>query len=82
MPTVLRIGGFRVVILLPPREHDPPHVHVRNANGEVVIELMTAHKRQTVRHVWGMRASDVTKAFWIVEEHTDYLLECWREYHA
>lgn len=82
MPTVLRVGGFRVVIFLPPREHGPPHVHVRNASGEVVIEFATASKGQMIRDVSEMRAGDVAKAFWIVEEHSDYLLECWREYHG
>jgi len=70
------------VIFLPPREHEPPHVHVRKAGGEVVIELAIAGRRQTIREVWGMRAVDVTEAFWIVEEHTEYLLTCWREYHG
>src|SRR5439155_17759960 len=31
MPTVLRVGPFRVIIFLPPREHRPPHVHVQTA---------------------------------------------------
>lgn len=82
MPTVLRAGGFRVVIFRPPREHRPPHVHVRNADGEVVIVLAAAGKAQIVREVTGMRADDVAAAFWIVEEHADYLLQRWREYHG
>ncbi|MGI8619736.1 MAG: DUF4160 domain-containing protein [Gemmatimonadaceae bacterium] len=81
MPTVLREGGFRVVIFLPPREHEPPHVHVRNAGGEVVIELATGKSPQTVREIAGMRTTDIMRAFWIVEEHTEYLLARWREYH-
>ena len=82
MPTVLRVGRFRIVIFLPPREHAPPHVHVRTASGEVVIELAEPGRPQTVRSVAGMRASEITAAFWIVEEHTQYLLERWREYHG
>ena len=82
MPTVLRLGGFRVVIFLPPREHEPPHVHVRNATGEVVIELATAARPQTIRSVARMRTRDVTAAFWLVEAHTVYLLQRWREYHG
>ena len=81
MPTVLRIDGFRIVIFLPPREHRPPHVHVRNADGEVVITLATAGQAQRIREVVGMRDRDVATAFWIVEEHTAFLLERWREYH-
>lgn len=82
MPTVLRAEGFRVVIFLPPREHDPPHVHVRSASGEVVIELAVGGTPQTIRQVSGMRTTDVTSAFWIVEESTDYLLARWKEYHG
>ena len=82
VPTVLRVGGFRILIFLPPREHEPPHVHVWNADGEVVIELAVGEKPQTIRTVAGMRTSDVAEAFWIVEEHTEYLLQCWRKYHG
>lgn len=70
------------MIFLPPREHEPPHVHIRTANGEVVIELAAPDRPQSIRYVAGMRTSDVTAAFWIVEEHTNYLLERWREYHG
>ena len=82
MPTVLRASGFRVVIFLPPREHEPPHVHVRNADGEVVIVLAAESRRQMIRTVSGMRPADVTAAFWLVEAHTTYLLQRWRAYHA
>lgn len=82
MPTVLRVAGFRVVIFLPPREHGPPHVHVRNAVGEAVIELAGARRPQVLRSVAGMRTPDVVRAFWIVEDHTEFLLAKWREYHG
>lgn len=82
VPTVLRVGGFRVVIFLPPREHEPPQVHVWSADGEAVIDLATAVHPQSVRSVWRMRTNDVATAFWIVEEHMDYLLERWREHHG
>jgi hypothetical protein len=81
VPTVLRAGGLRVVILLPPREHAPPHVHVRDASGEVVIELADGARKQSVRKIAGMRTRDVAAAFWLVEEHTKYLMARWREYH-
>jgi hypothetical protein len=82
VPTVLRVEGFRVVIYLPPREHEPPHVHVWKGAAEVVIDLATPQRRQTIRRVSRMRTSDVVKAFWIVEAHTDYLMKCWRKYHG
>ena len=81
VPTVLRAGGFRVVIYLPPREHKPPHVHVWKDDAEVVIELATSSRPQEIRNVSGMRATDVVRAFWIVEEHAEYLLTRWSQYH-
>jgi hypothetical protein len=81
VPTVLRVDGFRVVIYLPPREHEPPHVHVWKGAGEVVIELPTARRHQTIRSASHIRTADIANAFWIVEEHTDYLVACWRRYH-
>lgn len=82
MPVVLRAGGFRVVILLPPREHGPPHVHVWNSDGEAVIDLAAGQKPQRIRDRRGMRESDVAAAFQIVEEQSEYLLERWRELHG
>ena len=82
MPTVLRVAGFRVVIFLPPREHTPPHVHVRNADGEVVIELVRGRRAPIIRTAAGMRTADVVRAFRIVEAHTEHLLAAWRKYHG
>lgn len=79
---MLRVDGFRVVIFLPPREHKPPHVHVRNADGETVIVLAGPGTPQTVRDVTGMRADDVAAAFWTAEEYTEYLPQRWRQYHG
>ncbi|MGI9043271.1 MAG: hypothetical protein ACR2GK_03995 [Gemmatimonadaceae bacterium] len=56
-------------------------MHVRSADGEVVIELATAARSQTIRSVSGMRIGDVAAASWIVAAPTDYLLQCWRNYH-
>ena len=81
MPTVLREGRFRVLIYLPPCEHEPPHVHVWSAGGEVVIDLAVGTKPQTIRSVAGMRTADITAAFHLVERHTAHLLQCWRKYH-
>lgn len=82
MPTVLRERGFHVVIFLPPREHEPPHVHVRNANGECVVVLAGQGRRQEIRTLSGMRPLDAVSAFWLVEDNADYLLDCWRKLHG
>lgn len=82
MPTVLRVDGFRIVIYLPPREHEPPHVHVWKGGGEAIFDLVSPHRQPTIRGIWQMRTVDAVKAFRIVEEHTEYLLTRWREYHG
>jgi hypothetical protein len=78
MPTVLRLQGFRVSILFPPREHPPPHVHVRSATGAVIIQLAHADRPQIVRRAYGMSRADMARAEKIVAEHGQLLLEEWR----
>lgn len=82
LPTVLRVAGFRMVIFLPPREHAPPHVHVRHVDGEVVIELGSRRQRGIIRSVFGMRDHDVRRAVAIVESHLEYLHDCWSQLHG
>jgi hypothetical protein len=80
MPTVLRVSGFRVVILFPPREHKPAHVHVISATGVVVITLANAREGtpQLIRKIDGMSRADVRRAERIVAEHADVLWTEWR----
>jgi hypothetical protein len=78
MPTVLRENGFDIVMLLPPREHGPAHVHVRKAGGEAVIVLSSL----AVRKVEGMRSADVVAAVGIVADHKSELLAAWRKHHG
>lgn len=82
MPTVLRDGGFEVRILLPPREHGPPHVHVRKSGGMVIINLPDGNSLLSVRSVT-RRMSDATvlAAFRLVEANVEMLLTEWRRYH-
>lgn len=57
MPTVLRIGGLRVIIY--PSDHRPAHVHVRNADGEAVFILHCPDGPPTLRESYGFRRSDL-----------------------
>lgn len=76
MPVIYRYDGFRIVIY--PHDHPPPHVHVSNAGGEVVIEIETL----VIRRRRGMREKDVVRAVGVVADLTDMLLESWREIHG
>jgi hypothetical protein len=78
VPTVLRVGGFQVIVHLPPREHGPAHVHVRHQHGRVVVALDPIG----VVKVDGMPARDVVRAVRIVEHHIHELLEQWRTFHG
>jgi len=59
---VLRVDGFRVVVLFPPREHGPAHVHVLNADGVAVIYLVSLDIKQFTERVEGMKRSDARAA--------------------
>ena len=82
MPTVLRFDGFRVLILFPPREHPPAHVHVVKGDGLCVIELARGSKAQRTVKVVDMNSADVRRAERIVADHTTLLLNEWRTIHG
>jgi hypothetical protein len=82
MPTVLVVAGFNVRILLPPREHPPPHVHVTRGGAEVVLMLPDGRAGVVVRTIYRMRDSDVIAAVRLVESNADLLLRAWRTYHG
>lgn len=78
MPVVLRVLGFRIWILNPPREHPPAHVHVEKAGAEVVILLDPIR----IREVVGMKNADIVTAVRIVEDHRHYLVTQWGKHHG
>ncbi|HUG28146.1 MAG TPA: DUF4160 domain-containing protein [Gemmatimonadales bacterium] len=84
MPVILRAGGFTVHIYYPPREHPPPHVHVRTGKaGEVVIVLGAGGTPPTIRR--RQRGGDIRlewRALQLVAEHNQYLLRAWRRLHG
>ena len=79
---MLQVQGFRVRILLPPREHPPPHVHVTKGDGEVVIFLPGPQGAVAIRTVYRMRTADVVAAVRLVEAHVAQLHAAWRKYHG
>ena len=69
-------------ILLPPREHGPPHVHVYKAGGLVVVDLPVQGQPLRIRRISRMRDADVVAAVRLVETLTDKLMEDWERYHG
>jgi hypothetical protein len=57
VPTVLRIGGLRVVIW--PNDHRPAHVHVKGAGGEAVFNLNCPGGPPALRESYGFRLADL-----------------------
>src|SRR5580700_5881061 len=57
MPTVLRIGGLRVVIY--PNDHPPPHVHVIGAKGEAVLMLNCPNGPASLRETYGYNGREI-----------------------
>ena len=82
MPTVHREAGFEVRIYLPPREHDPAHVHIIRAGGEVIITLGEGEAAPEIREVHHMTDRDVLRAYRIVERQRETLLRRWRDSHG
>ena len=81
MPTVLQSDGFQVRILLPPREHGPPHVHVSRA-GRSRDPVAAGRTGVGIRTVYRMRAADVIAAVRLIEAHVPLLTRAWRTYHG
>ncbi|MBI4502420.1 MAG: DUF4160 domain-containing protein [Gemmatimonadetes bacterium] len=83
MSTIVREGDFRVSVYAPPREHAPPHVHVRKGHeGSVVIRLQVGDSPVTVRRVIRLKTRGILRARKLVTEHHEELLRAWREMHG
>ncbi len=76
MPTVLRLGGLRVVIYL--NDHAPAHVHVLGPGWVVVVELIEGKLREII-NCSEHEARGVLRS---VMEHRDELLDAWRRLHG
>jgi hypothetical protein len=82
MPTVYRGKGFQIRVLLPPREHEPAHVHVHKAGALVVMDLPHGNRPLRIRKVSRMRDPDVVAAVRLVESMVEELLQHWKAYHG
>jgi hypothetical protein len=80
MPRVLTQGGFRVMIF--PNDHAPAHVHVFDADGEVLINLGGEDEGPSIRENRVMRIRNTRRALRLVEDHQEMLLAEWRRWHG
>jgi hypothetical protein len=77
MPTVLRMGGFAFNFYAD--DHAPAHVHARNGDGVVVIDIATATARGTKGNI---RDRDIRRAKVLVAEHRDLLQAAWDDFEG
>lgn len=82
MPTVLVRDGFRVLVLLPPREHAPAHVHVVKGNGELLVYLSLNGASLEIRENRGMKRADARRAYAIVSANVQLCCDAWEKYHG
>lgn len=80
MPTIIRHGGFRVVIYTD--DHAPAHVHVFYGREELLVSLGSDTEPVGVRTNRGMKPQRILKALRLVADHQALLLERWREIHG
>ena len=80
MPTVLRLGGLRVVGY--PNDHRPAHVHVLGRGGEAVFELRCPEGPVRLREVYGFSRTDVGRIEAALVAELPALCRAWRKIHG
>jgi hypothetical protein len=74
MPTVLRIGPYRLFFYVGDR-NEPPHIHVRREKKEAKFWLNPVRVAKRV----GFRSVEVRRIKRIVQDNEQQLLEAWNE---
>ncbi len=80
MPTVLRIGGLRVVIY--PADHRPAHVHVIGAEEEAVFILRCPDGPPELRESFGFKRSALGAIMEAVAKALTALCTEWSRIHG
>lgn len=80
MPTVLRLGGLRVVIY--PNDHRPAHVHVKGAEGEAVFILHCPEGPPELRESYGFRLTDLSGMESALNDNLVVLCAQWSKIHG
>ena len=75
MPTVLRIGAFRLYFFSH-EPNEPPHIHIDRGEATIKVWLDGVE----VAKSRGFRAHEIGGILAMVEEHKAKLLEAWHEY--
>lgn len=73
-PTLYKLGKLRVVIY--PKDHNPPHVHVISPGGEAKFEITSLN----LISVTGYSQKDIKRIKEFLKHRKEHLLEFWHEY--
>ena len=76
MPTIFEIFVFKIIIQT--MDHNPPHVHCKSPDGEVLIEI----KNQNVLRNHGLHTSDIKLLKKFISDHKDVPINEWRHFHG
>lgn len=76
MPEILRIFGLRFYFYS--REHEPIHVHVKNADGKAKFEIVDNTVKLVFNH--GIKVKDIKCAEMVLEENKELAISKWKEY--
>ena len=76
MPTVLELFGLKFIIFT--FEHQPPHVHVRSANGEA--KFIIEEEAQLVKST--LKPKELKLAEYILEENIEHIRNEWKRIHG
>ncbi|MFM2224585.1 MAG: hypothetical protein RJA07_787 [Bacteroidota bacterium] len=74
MPELLRLFGLRFFFYS--NDHEPPHVHVRNADGEARFIITPV---QCIENN-GLKDKDIYLAEAIIVENADLFLKRWQDF--
>ncbi|MDO9610234.1 MAG: DUF4160 domain-containing protein [Serpentinimonas sp.] len=80
MPTILRLGGLRVVIY--PNDHRPAHVHVIGGGGEAVFALHCPGGPPALRESSGFSQQAVGRILDDLAVHLTALCQRWSQIHG
>lgn len=76
MPELFRIFGMKFFFYS--LEHNPPHVHVKNADGNAKFNLFPTVELVQAR---GMKPKDLVLAEAMINERRDFIASKWDEIH-
>jgi hypothetical protein len=80
MPTVLRIGGLRVVVY--PNDHRPAHGHVVGNGCEAVFRLNCPGGPVELRENYGFSQREVTRIVAVLQTNIEMLCSEWERIHG